>query len=202
MVEMYFDQTGSSSVSLGWLGAEFCGRFGRYIYIGFTFDKYISSVMTLLILIFHYEMISDDLGGTATGAFWAGTSFLLTSCVYQLRFSLSSDIFGRKLAPWVAEFAFTVGCITAALSHAFPQMLVGRSIQGTGGGGIMALTEVLTADLIPLSHSRNEGNGSASALGLGLWGQLWALSSVEDLLSRRLRDGGSSGLTCLSVVWD
>jgi MFS family permease len=29
-------------------------------------------------------------------------------------------------------------------------MLVGRSIQGIGGGGIMALTEVLLADLIPL----------------------------------------------------
>lgn len=151
-MEMYFDQSGSSSVSLGWLGAELCCRFGRYIYIGFTSGEYISSVMTLSILIFHYEMISDDLGGTATGAFWAGTSFFLTSCVCQPLFSLSSDIFGRKLAPWVAEFAFTVGCITAALSHAFLQMLVGRSIQGIGGGGIMSLTEVLTADLIPLKE--------------------------------------------------
>jgi hypothetical protein len=62
----------------------------------------------------------------------------------------------------------------------------------------MALT-VLTADLIPL---KQRGEWFASALGLGLWEQLWALSSVEDLLSRRLRDGGSSGLTCLSVVWD
>jgi MFS family permease len=125
---MYFDQTGSSSVSLGRLGAELCGRFRRYIYLGFTSSEYVSSVMTLLILIFHYEMISDDLGGTATGAFWAGLSFLLTSCVCQPLFSLSSDIFGRKLASWVAEFAFTVGCITAALSRAFPQMLVGRLI--------------------------------------------------------------------------
>jgi MFS family permease len=31
-------------------------------------------------------------------------------------------------------------------------MLVGRSIQGIGGGGIMALTEVLIADLIPLKE--------------------------------------------------
>ncbi|KAJ6004388.1 hypothetical protein N7499_000453 [Penicillium canescens] len=31
-------------------------------------------------------------------------------------------------------------------------MLVGRSIQGIGAGGIMALTEVLLADLIPLKE--------------------------------------------------
>jgi MFS family permease len=76
-------------------------------------------------------------------------------------------------------------------------MLVGRSIQGISGGGIMALTEVLLADLIPL---KERGSGLASALGLRLWKQSWALSSVENLLSRRLRGGRPSGLTCLFLI--
>jgi hypothetical protein len=53
------------------------------------------------------QAISDDLGGTATKAFWAGTSFLATYCVCQSMFSLSSDILGRKVALWVAVIAFT-----------------------------------------------------------------------------------------------
>ncbi|KAJ5662263.1 uncharacterized protein N7477_009879 [Penicillium maclennaniae] len=96
--------------------------------------------------------ISNDLGGTATEAFWAGTSFLVASCVFQPIFSLASDLFGRKSILWLAVSAFTIGSILAAVSHGFGLLLVGRCIQGIGGGGIMALTEVLIADLIPLKE--------------------------------------------------
>ncbi|KAJ5777805.1 hypothetical protein N7520_001051 [Penicillium odoratum] len=94
--------------------------------------------------------ISQDLGGTATEAFWAGTSFLLASCVFQPIFSQASDIFGRKYILLLAVSAFTVGSILAAVSHGFTLLLVARCIQGTGGGGILALTEILIADLVPL----------------------------------------------------
>lgn len=67
-------------------------------------------------------------------------------------FHLASEIFGRKYILLLAVAAFTLGSILAAVSHAFTLLLVGRSIQGIGGGGIMVLTEVLIADLIPLKE--------------------------------------------------
>lgn len=41
-------------------------------------------------------IITDALGGNAIEAFWSGTSFLLTSTVFQPSFASMSHIFGRK----------------------------------------------------------------------------------------------------------
>lgn len=42
-------------------------------------------------------IIADALGGSAIEAFWSGTSFLLTSTVFQPVLASFSHIFGRKL---------------------------------------------------------------------------------------------------------
>ncbi|KAJ5606219.1 hypothetical protein N7510_009000 [Penicillium lagena] len=129
--------------------------------------------------------ISNDLGGTATEAFWTGTSFLVASCVFQPVFSLSSDIFGRKLVLLTAVASFTLGSILSAVSQNFTLLLTGRSIQGIGGGGIMALTEILIADLIPL---RERGKWMSIRSGT------WALGTVVGPLI-----GG--GFTQSSASW-
>jgi len=46
---------------------------------------------------------------------------------------------------------FAVGSIVAAVATNFTMMLVGRSIQGIGGGGILTLGEILVTDLVPLA---------------------------------------------------
>lgn len=48
-------------------------------------------------------------------------------------------------------------------------MLVGRSIQGIGGGGIIALTEIVVTDLVPM---RQRGAY------FGLISSMWSLGSV------------------------
>lgn len=45
---------------------------------------------------------------------------------------------------------FTVGALVAALANDFPQLLAGRTVQGVGGGGIIALTLVIFSDIVPL----------------------------------------------------
>lgn len=45
---------------------------------------------------------------------------------------------------------FTVGSIVCAVSYNFTVMLAGRSVQGSGGGGILAMTQILITDMIPL----------------------------------------------------
>jgi predicted MFS family arabinose efflux permease len=46
---------------------------------------------------------------------------------------------------------FDVGAIVAAVAKNFTYMLVGRCIQGIGGGGILALGKILLTDLVPLA---------------------------------------------------
>lgn len=45
---------------------------------------------------------------------------------------------------------FTIGTLICSLAQNFTLLLVGRSIQGAGGGGIVALTYVIVSDIIPL----------------------------------------------------
>jgi MFS family permease len=115
-------------------------------------------------------MISADLGGSAIEAFWAGTSFLLTSTVFQPTYAAFSHIFGRKPVVFVALTLFAVGAIICAVSKNFTEMLVGRSIQGIGAGGIISLTEIIITDMVPL-RERGKWFGFISGM--------WAIGSVS-----------------------
>lgn len=96
--------------------------------------------------------VSAALGGTALEAFWAGTSFLLASTVLQPTMAGLSNIFGRKYLIYVSSFLFGAGSLIGALANNFTVLLAGRTIQGIGGGGLIALTEVVVTDLVPLEH--------------------------------------------------
>ncbi|KAL8891016.1 MAG: hypothetical protein Q9215_001938 [Flavoplaca cf. flavocitrina] len=115
-------------------------------------------------------IISEDLGGTAIEAFWSGTSFLLCSTIFQPSFASFSHIFGRKPMILTALVFFLVGAIVAAVARNFAVLLAGRSFQGIGGGGLIALTEIVVADLVPL-RLRGQWFGLISAM--------WALGSVS-----------------------
>ncbi|KAF8250950.1 MFS general substrate transporter [Wilcoxina mikolae CBS 423.85] len=114
-------------------------------------------------------IMAEKLHGTAVEAFWAGTSFLLCSTVFQPPFASFSNIFGRKPVILLALAFFTVGSIIPAVANNFTVVLVGRSIQGIGGGGIISLTEIIVTDIVPL-RLRGQYFGFLSSM--------WALGSV------------------------
>ncbi|KAL8704544.1 MAG: hypothetical protein Q9201_002279 [Fulgogasparrea decipioides] len=115
-------------------------------------------------------IISEKLRGTAIEAFWSGTSFLLCSTVFQPSFASFSHIFGRKPMVMTGLVFFLVGAVVAAVSNNFGVLLVGRSLQGVGGGGLIALTEIVVTDIVPL-RLRGKWFGIISAM--------WALGSVS-----------------------
>ncbi|KAK3072219.1 hypothetical protein LTR53_007211 [Teratosphaeriaceae sp. CCFEE 6253] len=115
-------------------------------------------------------VIAKALDGSATDAFWAGTSFLLSSTVFQPIFAAFSHIFGRKNLTLLAVAFFLAGTLIAGLARDMPMMLVGRSVQGIGGGGITTLTAILITDLVPL---RYRGQW------IGVLGAMWAVGSVS-----------------------
>lgn len=108
--------------------------------------------------------MAKALGGTAIEAFWAGTSFLLTSTVFQPVLGSFSHIFGRKPLIYLSLILFLVGSIVAAVANDFTVILVGRSVQGIGGGGIICLTEIVATDMVPLRM-----RGAWFAVLSGMW---------------------------------
>ncbi|CAG8380655.1 unnamed protein product [Penicillium salamii] len=113
--------------------------------------------------------MSQELGGSATEAFWTGTSFTLCSAVFQPVFSSFSDLFGRKPLILVAIFWFLIGAIVAGVANDYTHMLIGRSLQGVGGGGIITLTSIVIADVVPLAHR---------AKYFGMLSAIWSLGTV------------------------
>lgn len=65
---------------------------------------------------------------------------------------------------------FTAGAIVAGVANNFTVILVGRSIQGIGGGGIISLTEIIVTDIVPL---RERGKY------FGFLSMMWAVGSVS-----------------------
>lgn len=89
--------------------------------------------------------------------------------VWQPNFITFSHLWGRRPLLLFAITLFTIGSIVCATAKNFTAMLVGRSIQGSGGGGIISITEVIITDMVPL---RERGNYFA---GISI---VWAIGSV------------------------
>jgi MFS family permease len=98
------------------------------------------------------QTIASALKGSTTDTFWVGSSYLLTSAIFQPFIVALSDDFGRRSLLFLSAVSFTIGTLICCLSNDFTQLLAGRAVQGIGGGGIMALNNVIITDIIPLRH--------------------------------------------------
>lgn len=113
--------------------------------------------------------IVHDLGGLQSAA-WIAIGYLLAGAATVPIYGWMGDRFGRKNMLMVALGIFTIGCIIAALSHSMLMLVIGRVVQGIGGGGLMSLSQALIGELIPpRERARFQGYFSA----------LFALSSVS-----------------------
>jgi EmrB/QacA subfamily drug resistance transporter len=114
-------------------------------------------------------VMAKELNAPSLIVFWAGTSFLLSSTVFQPVAGSLSHIFGRRPVILACMLLFTVGSIIAAVAKSFTVVIVGRAIQGIGGGGIINLTEIILSDLVPL---RERGKW------FSLISAMWAVGTV------------------------
>ncbi|KAI1084992.1 MFS general substrate transporter [Whalleya microplaca] len=102
------------------------------------------------ILVTSLTAIVDDIGGTTTEAFWIGTSYLLVNAVTMPIICSVSDVIGRPICLTFAIASFSLGTILCCVAKNMTLMLVGRCIQGVGGGGIHSLSLVIQTDFVPL----------------------------------------------------
>ena len=91
--------------------------------------------------------IVGDLGGLDQIS-WVVTAYLLSSTVSVPLFGKISDLYGRKLMLQVTIAIFLLGSVLAGFAQSMPQLILARSVQGVGGGGIMAMTFTILGDIL------------------------------------------------------
>ena len=76
-------------------------------------------------------------------------AYLLTSTVVAPLYGKLSDIYGRRGMMLVALGVFMAGSAASAAAPSMLMLIVGRGLQGIGGGGIVPLAQSIIADAVP-----------------------------------------------------
>ncbi|ETS82779.1 hypothetical protein PFICI_04655 [Pestalotiopsis fici W106-1] len=93
--------------------------------------------------------IVHDLGSTYA-FIWIANAYFLTMTAFQPIYGQTANIFGRRSLTLLAVLLFAVGSAVSGSAPNLGALIVGRAIQGIGGGGINILIEIVVADLLPL----------------------------------------------------
>src|SRR5439155_5136607 len=79
---------------------------------------------------------------------WVVTAYLLTSTAVAPLYGKLSDIYGRRAMLLVAVGLFVAGSILCAAAPSMLLLILGRGLQGIGGGGILPLCQSVIADVV------------------------------------------------------
>lgn len=97
--------------------------------------------------------ISLSLASTDAASFvWIGASYSITSTASVPIFSGLANVFGRRSVLLLSLLFFLVGSALCGAAQNTSVIILGRSIQGVGSGGILSLTEIVLSDLVALSE--------------------------------------------------
>ncbi|MFC9327421.1 DHA2 family efflux MFS transporter permease subunit [Kitasatospora sp. NPDC057015] len=106
--------------------------------------------------------IVADLGGGGHMA-WVVTAYLLAETVSTVLVGKFGDLFGRKVVFQVSAVVFIAGSVISGAANGMAVLIVGRAVQGFGGGGLMVTAMALIADVIPL-RERGKYQGALGAV--------------------------------------
>ncbi len=89
---------------------------------------------------------------------WAFTSFSLTSTVTLPIYGRLSDVYGRRVIFLIGIVLFTIGSILCGMSQSMVQLILFRTVQGLGGGALMAMSWSSIGDIFtPRERGRYQG---------------------------------------------
>ncbi|CAK7200627.1 hypothetical protein SEUCBS139899_003325 [Sporothrix eucalyptigena] len=124
------------------------------------------SALDVTIVTVAVPTIAADFKSTV-GYTWIGSAYLLSNAATAPSWGKVSDIFGRKPVILASVAIFWVGSLLCAVSRNMTMLIVARSIQGIGSGGIIILVNVCISDLFSL---RKRGQY------FGFTGLVWAVA--------------------------
>lgn len=87
--------------------------------------------------------------GDASLLTWVVTAYLLAATVVTPLYGKLSDLYGRRVTLLVAIGVFITGSAACALSPSMLVLIIARTFQGLGGGGLISLAQTIIGDIIP-----------------------------------------------------
>lgn len=100
---------------------------------------------------------------------WVTTAYILASTITMPVYGKLGDLVGRKFLFIGALGLFVLGSIVGGLAGNMTWLIIGRAVQGLGGGGLLILSQSIIADVVP---ARQRGRY------LGVIGAVFGVSSV------------------------
>jgi EmrB/QacA subfamily drug resistance transporter len=100
---------------------------------------------------------------------WVITVYILASTIMLPVYGKLGDLIGRKGIFIGAISVFIIGSIIGGWAQDMTWLIIGRGVQGLGGGGLMILSQAIIADVVP---ARERGKY------MGIMGGVFAISSV------------------------
>ncbi|MGB4136460.1 MAG: MDR family MFS transporter [Microbacterium sp.] len=100
---------------------------------------------------------------------WVITIYILASTIMLPVYGKLGDLIGRKGIFIAAISIFIAGSVIGGWAQDMTWLIIGRGVQGLGGGGLMILSQAIIADVVP---ARERGKY------MGIMGGVFAISSV------------------------
>ncbi|MGN7965793.1 MDR family MFS transporter [Microbacterium sp. 22179] len=135
---------------------------------GLLLGMFVSMIATTVVST-PMPVIVHDLGGDQAAYTWVITATLLTTAISTPIWGKLADLFNRKLLIQIAIIIFVGATAAAGFAQDTNTLIAFRAIQGLGGGGLAALSQVIMADII---SPRERGRY------MGLFGAVMAVATV------------------------
>jgi MFS family permease len=100
---------------------------------------------------------------------WVFTSYMLASTISAPIFGRLSDIYGEKILYVIGIFIYIIGASLCGLSRNIESLIIFRTIQGIGGGGLFSVG-ITIIGVIYTPEDRGKMQG--------IIGLVWGLSSI------------------------
>ena len=95
--------------------------------------------------------IAAELGGLGDTA-WIAVGYLLAATVTAPVYGRLGDRHGRRRVLLGALAVFALGSLACALAPGMTALILGRAVQGLGGGGLMVLSQALIGEVVAPRH--------------------------------------------------
>jgi MFS family permease len=92
--------------------------------------------------------VAQELGGMSLYA-WVGSGYLLASAITIPIFGRLGDLYGRKPFILASVAILAIGSVLCGLSQTMQHLIAARTLQGLGGGMMIATAFAAPADLFP-----------------------------------------------------
>ena len=115
----------------------------------------VGALMVLLLAALDQTIVSPALPtiGAALGDVdwlaWVVSAYFLTSTAVTPLYGKLADLQGRRPTLYGAVAIFTLGSVICALAPSMPILILGRAVQGLGGGGLVSLVQTIIGDVVP-----------------------------------------------------